>query len=177
MDEKELFQITTRMEKEDYKKYLYFITFRKSYQTTISLILLSFIGTFIFSFLLNQSNPIKILSIFLIVSLISLSFLLLKLDHQVRKLYPTDMKPSFKKEQTIRLYDTYLTASNRMSEGEIKINYLTFHEIYETEEYLILYFDKTLASPLRKKDIDKEQYAEIISFLRSKLENRYTTMS
>ncbi len=177
MDEHELFQITTKMEKDDYKKYLYFITFRKSYQTMFSLIVLSLIGTFIFSFLLNQTNPIKIISIFLIVAFISLSFLFLKLERQVTKLFPTDTKSSFKKEQTIHLYGTYLTASNRMSDGETKTDYLSFHEIYETAEYLILYFDKTLASPVRKKDIAIEQYDEIISLLKSKLENRYTILS
>ena len=177
MNENELFQFTTKMERDDYKKYLYFTTFRKSFQTVISLILLVIIGTLIFCRLLNRTNLFEIISVLLIITLLSLSFLLLKLDRQVKKLFPTDSKTSFKKEQIITLYETYLTASNRMSEGVTKTDYKDFYEIYETEEYLILYFDKALTSLIRKKDIPTKQYDEITLFLKSKLEHRYKTIA
>lgn len=176
MDEKKLFEITTRMEKEDYKKYLYFTTFRKSSQTVVSLLILTAIGTLFFCFLLKQATPARIAIVFLLVGLLILSFLFLKMDRQVRKLFPTSSNSPFQKQQTIRLYETYLTASNRMSDGETITYYENFHEIYETAEYLILHFDKTLASPVRKKDIPTEQREEILSFLKRKLKERYTIL-
>lgn len=177
MDEKQLFEITTRMEKDDYKKYLYFTTFRKSSQTVISLLILIVIGTFFFSFLLKQNTLAGILIIFVLMALLILSFLFLRMDRQARKLFPVSGNSSFKKEQTIRLYETCLTASNRMSDGETLTNYESFHEIYETAEYLILYFDKTLASPVRKKDIPAEERTKILAFLKEKLNDRYTVLS
>ncbi|MFA9466338.1 MAG: YcxB family protein [Velocimicrobium sp.] len=173
MNDNKLFQFTSKMEKDDYKKFLYITTFRKSYQTIVSLLLFASIATALFCRLLNQSAPFTIFIIFILILLILLSFLLFKLDRQVNTLFSINKKTSFEKKQTITLYDTYLTASNRMSQGETKTDYCNIHELYETSEYLIFYFNKSLASPVRKKDIPTEQYQLIISFLKSKLEHRY----
>lgn len=175
MNEPTLFQFTSHMEAADYKKYLYLTTFRKLNQLILSLTLLSIVGTFFICFLLHITSPVKIVWILLFIVLLFVSFLFLKLERQVKQLFPRDSVTSVKKDQVITIYDSFLTASNRMSEGVTKTKYSDFYEIYETTEYLILYFDKNLSSLIKKQDIPTDQYNDLILFLQSKLTNRYHT--
>ncbi len=170
------FHFTTTMEKEDYKHYLNFITFRKSKTTWLSLTVIGTILCFFLCSILSLSGLGTIASVWLFSVLLSTSFLLLKINRQVNSLFGVDsIKPekAFKAEQTVTIYETYLTASNRTKEGKTSVSYEDFNNIYESNQYLFFYFSPGLASLIRKKDIPQEQIIPLTQFLQEKLSKRY----
>lgn len=173
MEEKELYCFTSIMEKEDYKKFLYFITFKKSRKTIWALITLALVSCMLLSFFLRLRSIGEIAGCFIFMLIISLSFLLLKIEGQAKALYSANPQNEFQKEQTVTLYETRITATNRTSNGVTSTDYGRLSKIYELPDYLILYFNEELASLIRRKDLPSGCEKDICRFLEQKLEHRY----
>lgn len=171
MEKKELYCFTTQMEKEDYKKFLYFITFKKSKKTLAALCLLSIGSSAFLAVFLQFRSIAEIAGSLIFMFFISLSFLLLKIEGQAKALFRPNT--NFQKEQTITLYEDYITATNRSSDGNTASEYNKLSKLYDLPGYLLIYFNEELASLIRKQDLSPE-YQEIIpKFLEDKLGVRY----
>lgn len=173
MNEDIIFTFDTTLEREDYKKFLRFTTFRSSMKTFLSFVVVAAVSTALIAFLLRRHTITTILFIFLFMLLLSFSLLLLKLDHQVKLLFSDTPSNPFRKQQTITLYKSYMTATNRMNDGITTVYYDELYEIFETADFLICYFDKELVTPIRKHDIPVEQYESLCTFLKDTLGHRY----
>ncbi|MSS64803.1 YcxB family protein [Velocimicrobium porci] len=167
------YQINTTMEREDYRNFLYLITFRKNPSVLLAILLMSFILSFFVSFFTNGFQIKNFLIITFFMFLVTISTLCLRLESKVKKKYSISNQQNLKKEQTITLFSDSIEATNRNSDGTTIISYNDFYEIWETRNYLFFYFSKDLCSLIRKQDIDKTQANEIIYFLKSKLGNKF----
>ena len=166
MNKNPIFEITTAMEKEDYRNFLFLTTFQ-SLDSIISLFIISIILGGITNAIIGFSIS-KFFFCSLFFFLVFFVLLYAKLEKKVKTVYPLDQSPLIETNQTIQFYDTYLTATNRTDANITTSNYVTIYKIKEDDSYIILFLTKELASVIRKKDLSKETVREISNFLKEK---------
>lgn len=169
----EKYKITTTMEREDYRNFLYLITFKRNTSVWLLILFLTIILSISISLITGGIKPLNLLIIAFFMFLVILSALCLRLESKVKKKYGKSNAKLLKKDQTLSLSEQGIEATNRSKEGTTSSSYENIYEIWETKDYFFFYFTKDLCSLIRKKDIPKEQYDEIISFLKEKLKSRF----
>lgn len=169
----QLYQINTTMEREDYRNFLYLITFGKNPSILLAILTMSCFLSLFISFFTNGFQIKNFLIITFFMFLVTISTLCMRLESKVRKKYGIANKENLKKEQTVILFDNSIEATNRSNNGTTVVSYEDFYEIWETKNYLFFYFSKDLCSLIRKQDIDKVQSEEILQFLKSKLGEKF----
>lgn len=166
MNETPVFEITTKMEKDDYRNFLFLTTFQTT-DSIISLIIIGLILGAITSFITGFSlSTLFFSSLFFILVLFAVMYS--KLEKNVKTVYPLDQPTTIEKEQTIVFYDTYLTSTNRTNTEITTAAYDSIYKIKENDSYIILFLTKELASVICKKDLDKEAIEKVSSFLNEK---------
>lgn len=166
MTETPLYEITTKMEKEDYRNFLFLTTF----QTTDSIVSLLLIGT-ILGALASFTTGFSLSSLFfssLFFSLILFTVIYFKLEKNVKAVYPLDQPAIILTDQTIVFYDTYLTSTNRTNADVTKISYKDIFKLKEDDSYIILMLTKELASLICKRDLDKATVENVSRLLKEK---------
>ena len=166
MTETPLYQITTKMEKEDYRNFLFLTTF----QTTDSIVSLLLIGT-ILGAIASFTTGFSLSSLFfssLFFTLILFAVMYSKLEKNVKTIYPLDQTTTIKTEQTIVFYDTYLTSTNRTNADITKVLYTDIFKVKEDNSYIIIMLTKEMASLICKRDLDKEIVENISKLLKEK---------
>ena len=166
MTETPLYQITTKMEKEDYRNFLFLTTF----QTTDSIVSLLLIGT-ILGAIASFTTGFSLSSLFfscLFFILVLFVVMYSKLEKNVKTMYPLDQPAAIKTAQTITFYDTYLTSTNRTNTDITETIYNDIYKIKENDSYIILMLTKELASVICKKDLDREMVRKISDLLKEK---------
>lgn len=167
------YEIHTTMEREDFRNFLYLITFRKNPSVLVAILLMSVFLSFFVSFFTGGFQLGNFLIITFFMFLVTSSTLCLRLESKVKKKYSISNEKNLKKDQTITLTDTSIEATNRSSDGSTIVSYEDFYELWETKQYLFFYFTKDLCSLIRKQDIAKENKDELFDFLRNKLGEKF----
>ena len=159
-----LFKITTTMEKEDYRNFLFLTTFQTA-DSIASLfiigILLGGITTVMTDFSLSS---LFFSSLFFILVLFVVMYS--KLEKNVKAIYPLDQPAAIETAQTITFYSTYLTSTNRTNADITEVPYKDIYKVKENDSYIILMLTKELASLICKKDLDKETLEKISNLLK-----------
>lgn len=167
------YEIHTTMEREDFRNFLYLITFRKNTSVLVAILLMSLFLSFFVSFFTGGFQIGNFLIITFFMFLVTSSALCLRLESKVKKKYSISNEKNLKKDQTVILTDTLIEATNRSSDGSTTVSYEQFHELWETKQYLFFYFTKDLCSFIRKRDIAEENKDELFDFLRNKLGEKF----
>lgn len=173
MANKARFTVTTFMDKEDYRKFLYFATFRKTPLLILSLVLLSGLGSLILLFLLGVFRPAVFFGIWVFMLLCCIAALCFKVERMTKKQIKENPEQLFEYPSVLTFYEDELVASNRNAEGSTRLGYKDFVAITETTDYIIFYFTDTTANLLRKKDVDEQEVREIRKFLKEKAKKKY----
>lgn len=173
MSDKARFTVTTFMDKEDYRKFLYFATFRKTPAVILMLVLLSGISSLFLLFILGKLHPGIFFSIWIFMFLCCVAALSFKVERMVKKQIKNNPGELFEFPSVLTFYEDELVASNRNAEGSTRLAYKDFLAITETTDYIIFYFTDTTANLLRKKDTDKEELSAIREFLKKKAGKKY----
>lgn len=166
MNEPPIYEITTNMEKDDYRNFLFLTTFQ-SLDSIISLFIISVILGAITSVITGFSISSLFFST-LFFFLVLFVLLYAKLERNVKSTYPLDQQANIETKQTILFYNTYLSSTNRTNADITTTNYNTIYKVKEDDSYIILFLTKELASVIRKKDLDKEMIKELSIFLKEK---------
>lgn len=169
----EKYKITTTMEREDYRNFLYLITFKRNHSVWLLILFLTVLLSVSISLFTGGIKPLNLLIIAFFMVLVIVSALCLRLESKVKKKYGKSNAKLLKKEQTLTLYDQEIEATNRSREGTTTSTYDNFYEIWETKDYFFFYFTKESCSLIRKKDIPNDEYDNLISFLKEKLNNKF----
>ena len=167
MNELSIFEVTTTMEKEDYRNFLFLTTFQTP-DSIISLFIISIILGAIANVIIGFSMS-KLFFCSLFFFLVFFVLLYAKLEKNVKATYPLDQPAVIEINQTIRFYDSHLTATNRTDANTTTTSYDNIYKIKENDSYIILFLTKELASVIRKKDLDKELVCQISNFLKQKI--------
>lgn len=173
MADKAHFTVTTFMDKEDYRKFLYFATFRKTPALFVALILLSGISSLLLLFILKVFNPVVFAGIWVFMLLSCIAALSFKVERLTKKQINNNPEQLFEFPSILTFYENELVASNRNAEGSTRLAYHEFLSITETTDYIIFYFTDTTANLLRKRDVDKEELSQIREFLKEKAGKKY----
>lgn len=167
MNESPIYEITTTMEKDDYRNFLFITTFQTP-DSIISLLIISIILGAIVSVVTGFSLSTLFFAI-LFFFLIFFVLLYSKLEKNVKATYPLDQPANIETKQTILFYNTHLVSTNRTNTDVTTVAYENIYKIKEDDSYIILFLTKELVSVIRKKDLDSETINEISAFLKEKI--------
>ena len=171
-----LYEIATRMDKEDYRKFSYLIAFRKKYQTLAKIVLLAAIGAGIWAFTDEIFSVPKFFGIWVILIATAFAAIFLRTEYKAFNRMNQARAGIISVSQTISFYENYLIAEEETVKGSNKIKYDRLYQVLELEDYYIIYAGANSASMIRKKDIAEEDRADFRIFLRAKLGQRYKNM-
>lgn len=166
MNETPIYEVTTTMEKDDYRNFLFLTTFQTA-DAVVSLVIIALILGVITSMITGFSlSSLFFSTLFFFLVLFALTYS--KLEKNVKAIYPLDQPAAVETEQTIVFYDTYLTSTNRTNADITTAAYNSIYKVKEDDSYIILMLTKELASVICKKDLDKETIAKISNLLKEK---------
>ena len=120
------FTVTTFMDKEDYRKFLYFTTFRNVPRVIFSLGLLSGLVSLLFLFVLGIYRPIVFFSIWIFMLLCCLAALCYKIEKIAKKQAKENSEKLFEYPSILTFYENELAASHRDGEGSSRFKYEDF---------------------------------------------------
>lgn len=173
MNYSKLFTVKTTMEKEDYHKFLYISTFLKSKITIIFLIFLAAFLSGLIAYSENQFDLIGFLFFLIILIIIAILVIILKIEIKFRRIIETDKTGSLGSQEVLDFYEDFLIVKSKVFEGEIKVKYAQFYEVFESKEYFITYFNANKATLIRKKDMESEVIHSLRSLYKQNLTNKY----
>jgi len=168
-----LYEVTTKMEKEDYRKFSYLTIFRRKYVTILLIALLAAIGSAFAVFADGDFKIIKFLLIWFILILTAFVAIFLRVEYKNLKRQNLNLAGMSNQKQIITFYENYLTAANENVKKFNKIKYDNLYQVFESKDYYIVYSTQNSASLIRKKDIDVEYRDEIYEFITRKLGKRF----
>ncbi|MPM82046.1 hypothetical protein SDC9_129104 [bioreactor metagenome] len=173
MNYSKLFTVKTTMAKEDYRKFLYISTFLKSKMMTIFMIFFTaFISGLIF-YSENQFDLIGFIYYWIILMILVILVTILKIEIKFRRIIKTDKTGSLDSQEVLDFYEDFLIVKSKVFEGEIKVKYAQFYEVFESKDYFITYFNANKATLIRKKDMESEVIHSLRSLYKQNLTNKY----
>ncbi len=155
--------VNTTMSKEDYKKFLYIATFKRSKFVIPYLILISLIGSIIISFRNGSFSFVQMIISWILLFVLAIAVVLFKIERKNAQRIKTDKTGTFDSVNTLKFYDDRIVMENNAlkSTGELKYN--QFFAVMESKDYFIFYFTVNQASLIRKKDVDNlDEFKEFI---------------
>jgi len=173
VDKNALYEVTTIIEKDDLRKFLYLTTFRKKFITIPLIVLIAAVCSFFTVYMIGNFNLIKFLLIWLILIIIAFGVISFKIELKSKKEINLQKIGNYRSEQTITFYENYVIATNKSAKGTYKIKYSKLYQIQETKNYYIIYNSAKSASLIRKKDIDVGSQNKIKDFLHRKLGKQF----
>lgn len=173
MNNEILFKLSTVMDKEDYRKFLYISTFKRNKKSVIVVLLFSLIAAVLicltgFGFSLN-SFFISWVSMFCII----FAGICAKIEWRYIQRIKTDNTGVLGSTTYIDFYEDYLTMESPISEGKSKLEYEKFYKLIECGTYFMFYYSMNMATLLRKKDMEDVDIDEFRNFIKNKFEGKY----
>ena len=166
------FEITTKMEPEDYRKFMYIATFFRKKSTIPMLITVSLLGSLWVNFAWGNITTFG----FFIVAVIMLAFIAgvisFKITRRVKQRIRTDNTGTMGSDSVLRFYDDHLEMESETFKSHLELRYEQFYELMETKDYYMFYISVNQAYMVRKKDIIEEADA-FGKFMQSVFEGRY----
>lgn len=165
--------IKTTIKKEDYRKFLYIATFRKSPYTLLMIAFISFLG----SALLNLTDKYSwqlFISHWIFLYIAALCAVCIKLEIIKKRRIKSDKIQTYESENILEFYDDKVIIKNEYLKSVIEIEYSRFFKLLECNDYFIFYMTYNQATLLRKKDID--DLKEFKSFIKEKFQGNYKSI-
>lgn len=167
------FTIETKMEEVDNRNYLYIRAFKQNSAIFIPLFIFTLIGAAVLVATFRKFNPIGILECFGISLLLVAIATLVKIEIRHRGRIKKDKSGVIGSITTMEFFDNYMTMKASFSDIVSKLGYKEFYGMIETNGYYILYYSKSQATMLRKKDIKPEIKDDFAEFIHKKFEGKY----
>lgn len=172
-----LFDIVTKMEKNDYRKFQYMMTFSKKEQTIFLMVLLAAAGAGLDAMMAGSFSLPRFLVVWLILIATAFAAIFLRTEYKAFK-RSSEIGIGMKgNRQRLTFYENYLVAAEDNVPGTNKIKYDKLFQVSETKDYYIIYANAGSASMLRKVDIHEEDRADFRKFLKAKMGSRYKDMT
>lgn len=163
--------INTTMTKEDYRKFLYIATFKRSKVIIPLIILISLIGSVIISYENGQIKPFTLIISWVLLFAMSIIVIIFQVERKNKQRIHTDKTGSFGSINTLKFFDDKIVMENESLKSTGQLNYNQFHGLLESKDYFIFYFSANHASLVRKVDVI--DIKEFKTFIISKFEGKY----
>ncbi|SHI46684.1 YcxB family protein [Lutispora thermophila] len=155
--------VNTIMTKEDYRKFLYTATFRRSKLIIPMLCLISLIGSILINFRNNGINLIYTLLCWVFLLALSIIVVAFRVERKNAQRIKTDKTGAFDSVNTLKFYDDKIAMENEALKSTGELKYEQFYAVMESKDYFIFYLNVNQASLIRKKDIDNlKEFREFI---------------
>jgi hypothetical protein len=171
-----LYEITTKIEKEDYRRFKYLTIFRKKAKTVWLIILMAAVGAGLAAMIEGSFSLPKFLLIWLILIPTEFAAIFLGVEYKAFKRTSLVRVGLAIVKQSISFYENYLTAEDNISKGTKKIKYDNLYQALETKDYYIIYTSADNPSMIRKIDIDGDDRDGFHKFLQTKMGTRYKNL-
>ena len=148
------FIINTTMTRKDYRKFLYFATFRRNKLIIPFLILISLVGSIIVSLDSGGINFIMLIISWILLFALAVIVVILKIEKRNSQRIKTDKTGAFDSINTLKFFDDRIVMENKALKSTGELKYSQFYRLMESEDYFIFYITANQASLVRKKDVD-----------------------
>ncbi len=169
--EKELFTITTRMEKEDYRQFLYIAAFLRNKMVIPFIIILCVAGSGFISFSAGKFEICRFIIWTIFMFFIEVAVICIKVERRNRQRIKTDKTGTFDTDCILHFFEHKMIMETEANKSYGELMYEQFYGILESRKYIIFYITINQASLIRKKDVDNLE--EFVCFLKGRFEKRY----
>ncbi|WP_313756833.1 YcxB family protein [Tissierella sp.] len=172
MDNK-LFTVKTSMTKEDYHKFLYIATFRRSKIVIPFIVAFAALISALLAYGEGQFNAMEFFIFWILLIFVSFATVIFKVERRNKQRIKTDNTGVFNSQDTLDFYEDFLIVKNTAIEGQSKIRYNQLYQVLESKDYFINYFNMNQASLIRKKDMDDEVIEKLKNLYQKEMGNKY----
>lgn len=173
MDDNKLFTVTTTIEKEDYRRFLYIATFLRSKIIIPFFVLLSCIVASFLAYSEGQLNILRFIVLWIVLTALDILTLVYNVERKNKQRIKIDKTGAFDAKETLDFYDDYLVIKSAVFGGKNKVKYDQIYQVLETKEYFITYLNINQASIMRKKDMDKDTIEKIQQLYKKSMGKMY----
>lgn len=160
---KELFVITTTLEKKDFRSYLYITTFLKDKKVFLIIYGICVILSIISTLILHSFTVGNVMIRSLIVFCGLLIFMCVGIEIKSRRFVKNYRAGQIGRTEELRFYEGYMEVG--MKSGD-RIEYNQFYELVESKNYILFYFNEKFASVVKKSDVPEcEQFTEFLQMI------------
>lgn len=161
--------IQTTIEKEDYRKFLYYATFLRKKYIIPMLIGIALAGSFMVSYSLERVSVGGVIITTIFMLLAAFGVVIYKVEKQNRQRAKEDMEKVFGVYKKVELYEDRIKIHVQNRTDTFEMPYQEIHQLLVSKDFVILYLTENQATLIRKKDVEEVQKKEIIEFLQSKI--------
>lgn len=172
-EEDVLLEIETKIEKEDYHKFLYLTTFKLKKSPLLILIFLHAFLAVLIAFSRDTFSFSFLIIMLLVMIIFVLSILIFKLEYLYKKRIKTDKTGAFGSKAILNFFSNYISIKSEYLQTTSKLNYNQIYKAIEIKEYYVIYFNHKSASIIRKKDIIESDQKILSKILTNKLNRNY----
>lgn len=148
------FIITTTMEKEDYRKFLYLATFCRNKMVFPLIAIIAFVGSFLINWNQRHLNWITITLSWLFMFVLAIAVVCFKVERKNNLRITSDHTGTFGSRNVLKFYEEKVVMENDSLKSTAELKYSQFFSVLESKDYFIFYLTANQASLIRKKDIE-----------------------
>lgn len=171
MGENAIFTIRTKMEKEDYRKFLYIATFKRNPYAIHMLVIMSMLASVLTSMWTKTLDIVSVATLWIIMLATAVGMICLKVERKNKARIATDKTGAFESVNILHFYQDHMIMETPDIKGTSTLEYTKFYKVLESKDYFIFYFNVNMASLIRKKDI--EDLEMVGGFIKNAFGERY----
>ncbi len=168
------FLIKTKMEKADYRKFLYIATFRRNKFALPLIAFIALIGSVVANWASSHFNVLEVILTWIFMCALAIAAVCFKVERKNKQRISTDQTGTFESINVLQFYEDKVVMENESLHSTGELQYEQFFQLLESKDYFIFYLTIHQASLVRKKDID--HCLEFKRFLTSKFAGRYLSI-
>lgn len=159
------FEITTKMEIEDLKKFMYIATFFRKKSTIPMLVTVSLLGSLWVNFAWGNITTLGFFIVTIIMLIFIVGVICFKIERRVNQRIKTDKTGILGSESVLRFYEEHLEMESESFRSHSELRYNQFYELMETKDFYMFYISVNQAYMVRKKDIKADECTAFKEFM------------
>lgn len=167
----EKFKIKTKMEKEDYRKFLYIATFCRSKVVIPMIVGIALVGSIALNYSTWGLNIVGVILWTVILFVISMSVICFRVERRNKSRITTDNTGAFGSETVLLFYDDRIVIENKEMKSMGELRYDQIYSLLESKDYFLFYINANQATLIRKKDV--EDCDSFRNYLKEKFGEKY----
>ena len=169
--DKALFTITTKMEKYDYKQFLYFASFWKTPASILIILVISALGALFGAYYGELFTPLYVILFWVVISVLAVAVVCFRITQKITRREYEGGRDAFGITDHLEFHDKYILITDPIRKTSAKVGYDQIRMVYETKEYFYLYHSENNASMIRKQDVDPS--VDLRTFFKKRFEGRF----
>ncbi len=167
------FTITTKMEKDDLKKFMYMATFFRKKATIPMLVTVSLLGSLWVNFAWGNITTLGFFIATIIMLIFVVGVICFKIERRVKQRIKTDNTGTLGSESVLRFYEDHMEMESETFRSHSELRYEQLYELMETNDFYMFYISANQAYMVRKKDVKADECAAFNEFMQGVFGAKY----